>query len=58
MPFARDARALADPTAEVEAMVGSESQAGGMPVAGAGESTDDDARVRRPKQDDNTSEEA
>jgi large subunit ribosomal protein L5 len=41
MPFARDARALVDPTEEVEAMVGSESQAGGAPVAHPGETAEE-----------------
>ena len=52
MPFARDARALADPTAEVEALVGSESQAGGEPVAGAGEAADEEPAAEA--SDDNT----
>jgi large subunit ribosomal protein L5 len=58
MPFARDARALADPTAEVEAMVGSESQAGGAPVPHAGETPDEDAEAAPAQQDTDTSEEA
>src|SRR3954452_18271627 len=42
MPFARDARAAQaeEVVAEVEQLVGSESQAGGAPVAGAGEAAE------------------
>jgi large subunit ribosomal protein L5 len=61
MPFARDARALVDPTAEVEAMVGSESQAGGAPVAHAGETAEEETESGGPPPapgDATTSEEA
>jgi large subunit ribosomal protein L5 len=58
MPFARDARALVDPTEEVEAMVGSESQAGGAPVPHAGEAPEEEAEAAPAEQDTDTSEEA
>jgi large subunit ribosomal protein L5 len=60
MPFARDARAAQaeEVVAEVEALVGSESQAGGAPVAGAGEAAEDEGAGEAPAEQQDTSEEA
>jgi large subunit ribosomal protein L5 len=59
MPFARDPRAAQaeEVVAEVESLVGSESQAGGAPVAGAGEASEEDA-AEAPAEQPDTSEEA
>src|SRR3954466_12088890 len=54
MPFARDPRAAQAEAvvAEVESLVGSESQAGGAPVAGAGEASEEDAGEAPAEQQD------